>query len=231
MKKVFETVGSVVKEEILKSVDHYILKNSFVLENLEPYPGYHGMNLPIDKSPDTFFLITENEYSMEKIFRISYIIRNSMNIYFDACPAKICIGNDLYHSIRVRDLNRYEPVEEIQKRFLDYDIKFHKFKEVESVALIELRKIFNIEELNDHIFKDVSGQLYYLQINEQLKWSSFKDLTQWVKNNMVNNNFDAALAVVYAKDVYDFIRIFENDITIEKLEIIRNKYLEGIKNY
>jgi hypothetical protein len=230
MKKTFETFGTVVKEEILKTVDHYILANSFVLENLEPYPGYHGNNLPIDKKPDTFFLVTEGEFSPEKIFRVADCIKPSLNIYFDACLAKICIGNDTYSSIRIRDLNRYEPVEEIQKRFMEYGFKFHKFKNIETIALIELKKIFNIEEINNSIFKDKDGLLYYIRIQKQFKWSDFKNLTRWVKNNMEDNNFDAALAVVYAKEVYDFIRIYEKNITPERLETIKNKFLEGISN-
>ena len=105
-----ETIGAIAKEEYLKTVDHYILPNSFVMQNLEPYPGYHGLNLPTDKEPDTFFLVTTEQHSPEKIFRIAHNIRSFTEIHFDACPARLCIGNDTYHAIRIRDLKKFNGV-------------------------------------------------------------------------------------------------------------------------
>jgi hypothetical protein len=224
-----ETIGSVAKEELLKTVDHYILPNSFVMQNLEPYPGYHGLNLPIDQAPDTFFFVTLEEHSPEKVFRIAHNIRSFTEYSFDACPAKLCIGNDTYHSIRVRDLNSYEPVEEIQKCFLDTGIQFMKKKDVEATTLIELRKIFKLEEVNENILKDTNGLMHYLKVRKQLTWGRFKKISLWVKNNLYDSNFDAALAVVYGADVYDLVRIYMPEPKPERLEEIRQKYLEGIQ--
>lgn len=225
-----ETIGSVAKEEILKTVEHYILPNSFVLENLEPHPGYHGSNLPTDQAPDTFFLMTTEEHSPEKVFRIAHNIRTFTELEFDACPAKLCIGNDGYHAIRIRDLNSYEPVEEIQKCFLDTGIHFMKKKNMEAPTVIELKKIFKLEEVNEHIIKDLKSSMHYLKINKQLTWSRFKKITKWVKNNVDDSNFDAALAVVYREDVYDLVRIYlPEPPNLDRLEQIRLKYLEGIQ--
>lgn len=224
-----EIYGAVAKEEILKTVDHYILPNSFVLQNLEPYPGYHGSNLPTDQDPDTFFLVTTEGYSAEKIFRVAHNIRSFTKLEFDACPARLCIGNDTYHAIRIRDLNSYEPIEEIQKDMLDAGIVFMKRKDIEATGLIELKKIFRLEEVNENMLKDKNGIMHYLKIRKQLTWGRFKKITQWVKNNVDDARFDAALAVIYGKDVHDLVRIYMPNPMIDRLEDIRQKYLEGIQ--
>lgn len=224
-----ETIGAVAKEEYLKTVDHYILPNSFVMQNLEPYPGYHGLNLPTDKEPDTFFLITTDKHSPEKIFRVAHNIRSFTEICFDACPATLHVGNDTYHAIRIRDLNSYEPVEEIQKCFLDAKISFQKKKDIEGQTLIELKKIFQLEVVNKNILKDKSGLMHYLEIRKQLTWRHFKNISKWVKNNMDDSNFDTALAVIYGNYVHDLVRIYLPDPKPERLEEIRKKFLEGIQ--
>jgi hypothetical protein len=224
-----EIIGAVAKEEFLKTVDHYILPNSFVMQNLEPYPGYHGSNLPIDKEPDTFFLITTESHSPEKIFRIAHNIRSFTEISFDACPAKLFVGNDTYHAIRIRDLHSYEPVEEIQRCFLDAKVSFQKKKNIEALTLIELRKIFQLEEVNKNILKDKNGAMHYLDIHKQLTWRRFKNISKWVKNNLNDSNFDTALAVIYGSQVRDLVRIYLPEPQVDRLEEIRQKFLEGIQ--
>lgn len=223
-----EIFGTVAKEELVKTVEHHILPNSFVLENLEPFPGYHGQNLPTAQGPDTFFLITSEMCSMEKVFRISHEIRSFTQYAFDGSPARLCIGNDAYSAIRIRDLNSYDPLEEIQKCFLDAGIHFHKYKQIESLALIELKKVFALEHINEHIFKDAKGSMHYLKINRQLTYGRFKTLTRWVKNNLADPNFDAALVALYGREVHDLVRIYDTNPTLERLTAIHNKYLEGL---
>ena len=224
-----EIFGTVAKEEVVNTVENFILPNSLVLENLEPFPGYHGENLPVDHGPDTFFLVTTEDYSSEKIFRLSDDIRSFTKYSFNGSPAKLCIGNDIYFAIRIRDLNSYDPLEEIQKCYLDAGIHFMKYKKINATALIELKKIFSLEPVNDTVFKDKESNMHYLKINRQLTWGRFKTLTRWVKNNLIDKNFDAALAVIYGKEVLDLIRIYDKHPTLERLSSIHQKYLEGLK--
>ncbi len=224
-----ESFGTVAKEEHVKSVEHNILPNSSVLENLEPYPGYHGENLPTDQRPDTFFLLTTEEYSSEKIFRISDDIRTYTGYCFNGSPARICIGNDTYFAIRIRNLESYAPLEELQKCYLDTGIHFLKKKKIDNIALIELKKIFSLEWLNEDILKDKDGVMHYLKLPKQLSWGRFRNITRFVKNNLDDANFDVALVVIYANIVHDLVRIYDEKSQIERLESIRQKYLEGIK--
>jgi hypothetical protein len=224
-----EIYGTVAKEENVKTVEHYILPNTFVVQNLEPYPGYHGENLPTDAAPDTFFMITSENHSPEKIFRISHNIRSLTGYTFDGSTASLCIENEVFPAIRIRDLNSYELLQEIQKYYFDEGIHFQKKRHINELAFIELKKIFQIEKINEHILKDKDGATHYLNVESQLSWSRFKAVTHWVKNNLDDRNFDAALIVMYGKEVYDLVRVYSKNITPEQLENIRIKYLEAIK--
>lgn len=224
-----ESFGTVAKEERVKSVENYILPNSCVLENLEPFHSIHGENLPTDQGPDTFFLITTEDHSSEKLFRISDNIRAFTGYSFNGSPARLCIGNDTYHAIRIRDLNGYEPLEEIQKCYLDSGIRFFKKVKIDDVALIELKKIFSLEKINENILKDQDGIMHYLELNKQLSWGRFRNITRFVKNNLNYANFDAALVVIYANKVHDLVRVYDNNTALNHLEELRQKYLEGIQ--
>lgn len=68
--------------------------------------------------------------------------------------------------------------------------------------------------------------MYYLRIDKQVSWSHFKKVTGQVKNNLQSAGFDAALAVVYTREVMDLIRIYGKDIQIKTLHEIHRKYTE-----
>ena len=78
------------------------------------------------------------------------------------------------------------------------------------------------------MFTDQEDNMHYLDIGRQLTWGRFKSITRWVKNNLDNSNFDAALAVVYANKVLDLVRIYAQNVEVSRLEEIRQKYIEGI---
>ncbi len=221
-----ETFGSLIKEEKLKTVTDGIIPNTLVLENLEAFPGYYG-NTPTDKIPDAFFLITTQKESTEKILRLSHIIKLNTNIQFDGGPCRICIHNDSYYGIRIRGLKEYGLLETIQSNFMDADIKFMKKKSIDTPALIHLKKVFSIKPISDRIYEDSTDKnMYYLHIDKQINWSHFKTLTTKVKNNLVIRDFDAALSVVYSREVLDLIRIYAKDIKINTLKEIMTKYDE-----
>ena len=220
-----ETFGSLVKEELLKTVDSGIIPNTLVLENLEPFPGYYGA-LPSDRMPDAFFLVVTQKESTEKILRLTHIIKSNTNLDFEGSPGRICIYNDTYHSIRLRGITDYEKLAEIQNYYRDAGIKFMKKKKIDAPGIIQIKKIFPIELMEENIYKDVERNMFYLKIDKQITWSHFKSVTQKVKNNMHSVGFDGALAVVYTRDVMDLIRIYGKDIDINLLKEIHKKYIE-----
>ncbi|MBN2348272.1 MAG: hypothetical protein JXJ22_05515 [Bacteroidales bacterium] len=230
--KVLEVFGQLEKEEILQTVGHNIIPNTLVLENQEPFPGYHGVNLPQDKNPDTLFLVTVKKYPTDNILRTGNQIKKALDINFDTGPARIRVYNDYYDSIRIRELDSYDNIAEIQRFFLDEGIKFNKKKNIHANGLISLKKTFLIESVTDNIYKDIEDpSMFYLDIPYYLTWNIFKTITKNLKNNLDFRNFDAALGYFYVSDLMDFIRIYSTDIEMSQLSSIRDKYLEMINRY
>jgi hypothetical protein len=228
--KIIETLGGVAKEESLVTLVDHIMPNSFVLETLEPFPGYHGTNLPLDSKPISVFLITKVKYSTEKILRITHNIKKYFANSFDAVPGTICIQNEILPCIRIRELDNYEFIGDLQKCFFSEGIIFAKKRNIKSDAIIKLKKHFTIQEIGEGIYKDIDDHsMFYLRINHQLTWQMFMQITQRIRNNIDLSNFDAGLAAIYTKDILDVVRIFSNDISLEKLKLLKEKYNQEIE--
>jgi hypothetical protein len=230
IQKIIETIGGLAKEESLVTLTDHIMPNSFVLETLEPFPGYHGSNLPIESKPISVFLITKVKYSTEKVLRVAHNIKKYFNHNFDAVPGTICIQNDTIPCIRIRDLDNYELIGQLQKCFFSEGIMFAKKRNIRAEGVIQLRKHFKIQEIGDGIYKDlVDPAMFYIRINHQLTWQLFMQITQKIRNNVDNSNFDSALAAIYTIDILDVIRIYANNISLENLKLLKEKYLQEIK--
>jgi hypothetical protein len=226
-----QTIGGVAKEETLHTLSSQIMPNTFVLENDEPYPNYHGNNLPGGTKPFSVFLMTKKKNSVEKVFRLSQKIRKYFKHPFDAVPGIICLNNETIPCIRLRGLDNYQYIENLQKSFFSEGIMFHKKREVNALAVITLKKIFDIEPIEQFIFKDNDEpSTFYIEISQQLSWEQFRQLTFNVRNNIDKDkvNFDAALAAIYTKDVMDVVRVYAKDIEIESLRLIRQVYEEEL---
>ncbi|NOY37042.1 MAG: hypothetical protein GXO83_05650 [Chlorobi bacterium] len=229
MRKI-ETFGTITKEELLHTLNSNILENTFVLESFEPFPGYHGENIPSKKTPHHIFLVTKKEYGNEFIIRKSEEIRRHFMHSFGARPAELHIFNSVLHAIRVKDLPGFELIPELQRWYQDKGIGFMKKRSYNKKGLIRVFKHFSLEELEDGIFKDtIDPLMHYLEISCPLSWKIFESITMNIKNNVDNNNFDAALATVYAKNLMDVVRIYEKDPGKDRLRELRNIYLEEIR--
>lgn len=226
-----ESLGKIIKEETLQSVDYNVIQNTLVLENREPFPGYHGENLPFESKPESIFLITTRGYSPETVFRITQRLCKQHQMDFNACPAEITLFNNSYSAIRIRGLNTYTSIADIQGYYDDEGITFLKHKKIKGTGLIKIEKVFRLEIIEDYYYKDLDDEFtYYFAIPYQFGWNLFKKVTYIIKNNIENRNFDGALCFIYLKEITDFIRIYANT-DINRLKLIREKYLEEIKRF
>lgn len=229
---IIQTIGGIAKQESLRTITSNIMANTFVLDMEEPYPGYHGENLPTDPKPISVFLITREKYSTERILRIAQSIRKYFEHPFDAVPGSICIQNEDLHCIRIRALESYELIEELQNCFFSEGVRFMKKRTLNAKGVIQLKKLFNIEPIEKEIYKDLDDpSMFYITLPRQINWQKFVQLTQHVRNNIDKElaNFDAALGTIYTREILDVARIYTREVNIEKLRVIHETYLSQLE--
>lgn len=228
-----ETIGYIKKEEQLVSLEHDIIPNTQVIETREPFPGYHGKDLPGELSasaPEFVFFVTKQKYTTEHIARVTQNIRKYFDKDIDIARAEISIFNTKYPCIRVKNCKDFSKIAELQRCYNGEGIKFAKKKKVDTLGLIKVQKHFNMEEIGNGIFKDLDEEnTSYFQIPVELNWPQLKRITFKIKNNMNDSNFDAALGLFYRKGgLVDFVRIYDKNATIKRLEDIKNRYTNEI---
>jgi hypothetical protein len=230
--KIIETMGSIAKVEKLENLDSNILENTLVLEEVEPFPGYHGANLPSGYNPTAVYLIIKKKLPSIKIIRITQEIRRYFKHGFDGTAANICINNDVFTAIRLRNLESMDMLPELQKNYMYEGMKFLKKRNIKGDGIIQLKKHFELEALGEGIYKDLEDPLmYYIRIPRHLSWQVFMEITTSIKHNLDNLNFDGALGSIYLKDIIDVVRIFAKDMELGDLTMIRQQYLEELRKY
>jgi hypothetical protein len=224
--RIIETLGGLAKEEKLKTLSDHIMPNTFVLETEEPFPGYHGANLPSESKPISAFIITRTKYSPEKILRLAHNIKKYFPHKFDAVPGKICVRNEILPCIRVRGFSNYELIGDLQKCFFSEGIEFAKKRNISAAAVIQLRKHFTIEEIEEEIYRDLDEHsTYYFRIPKQMSWQLFLKVTAVVRNN-ISADFDGAIAAIYTRDILDVVRIFSPGISLDNLKQLKTRYIQ-----
>jgi hypothetical protein len=224
-----ESLGVLLKEETIHTVENHIRENTLVLESIEPFPGYHGENMPTHAKPDSLFLITDKAYPDETIFRVSQHLCCYQSITVDATPVEISVMNNMLHGIRLKGLNNYSLISEIQGCYVDKEIRFMKYRVIRAPGLMRITKIFKLEPIEDHVYKDMEDEnTYYITVPYHFNWNLFRRITLSIKNNLDNSNFDCASGFIYQKDMLEFVRVYVHNPNSGRLKHIREKYLEEI---
>lgn len=227
----FTSIGELSKKETLATVEHNTNTNALVLETLSLFPGYHGTTVPEGSEPQSLFLVTKIIHSDDKIIRAIRNIKKDFPYYFDGAPCKLNLYNKPAGAIRIKDLS-YEHIGKLVERFSEEGFEFLKAKTVaEFSTIIKITKFFKLQSSGDGIYSDENWEgMYYIQIPVQLRWNSFEKITNSIKHNIEDSNFDAALTSMYSEEgVLDFVRIYDAQCCQDKLKFIRDKYLEAIK--
>ncbi len=225
-----ETFGYITKEEKLHTLESDLVKNTFILEAAAPFPGYHGENVPVSEKPHYLFFVTRKDYGLEKIIRTGVEIKKFFHAPFGARPANLKMYNTDYPAIRINHLESYSLIGELHRWFTDMGIQFMKRKQFDDNSLIRVTKQFRLEEIETGIFRDLEDPLmHYVEIPTHLPWKIFEAITLHIKNNVSNNNFDAATGVLFIRDLVDVVRIYEKDPGIERLRMLRERYLQEME--
>ena len=230
--KIIQTMGSIAKVEKLATLENNILANTLVLEETEPFPGYHGANLPSGYNPSAVYLVIRKKLPTIQIRRITQEIKKYFKHDFDGTAATICINNDVYSSIRLRYFKDLKMIPELQRDYMYEGVKFEKKRTIKGDGIIELRKHFELDSLGEGVYKDLEDpHMFYLRIPKHLSWQMFMEITTSIKHNLDNLNFDGALGSIYLKDIIDVVRIFAKDMELADLTEIRQQYLNELRKY
>jgi len=228
---IFNTFGTLTKKEHLASVQNETNSNSLVLENHAPFPGYHGLTVPDSLEPDSLFAITKLMHKEHVIIRAIQEIKKRLSFDFDATPCALTLRNEKRNAIRFKKL-KYARVGEVLSELKEQGLIFRKAKKVSSYdTYIRVMKFFSLEKVNEIIYKDADNEsIFYIKIPFLIRWNSFEKLTISCKNNSEDSNFDAALAsIVIDKEIFDFVRIYDKNASMEKLDNIKKKYYEAFE--
>lgn len=233
-KLILERYGNLLKEESLITMQDKILPNTFVLEAPEPFPGYFGYysEIPSDAKPLYIYLVLKELYTLEEITRATQNIKKYFNTNFSAAAGIVNIYNKQYHIIRVRHLDTFDQIADLQAGYLDEGLEFKKKpKAIEGKAIIRLKKFFMLEEIEDGVYFDLDEKDHgYFTIPHKLPWKYFEDVTRKVKHNWEQSAFDAAIGHIHQNfGIRDMIRIYNPNIDRNYLMAIRKLYLDRIK--
>jgi hypothetical protein len=227
-KKVFSSIGKIIKKERLVVSDRSNDKSTLIFETEHPFAGYYGHSMPEKTDPNSLFLVTKHHYNDDRVLRAIRNIKKDINYCLDATPGIISFANKEEGAIRIRCIS-YTIVSELISSFNNEGIEFMpKQKYSPSDSLIILTKYFDTEEVEEGIFIDRdSKEFAYLQIPKHFGWNSFEKATQQVRNNVDDIYFDAGMATMYDKSgVLDLVRIYSEKRSVENLRVIRKKYLD-----
>lgn len=233
-KIILQRYGNLLKQESLVTMHDKILPHSFVLEAPEPFPGYFSYysEIPSDTKPLYIYLVLNKLYTLEEITRATLNIKHGFTANFNAAAGTVNMFNKDYDIIRVRHLDTFDQIKQLQEGYVSEGIELKKkTSEVEGLGIIRLKKFFTLEEIEEGVYFDLDEKDHgYFTIPRKLAWDEFEEITQKVKHNWDFSKFDAAVGHIHQDfGIRDMVRIYNPNIDREYLMGIRQKYLERIK--
>ncbi len=232
---ILERYGNLLKEEQLVTMDDKIMPNTFVLEAPEPFPGFfhYYSESPGESKPLYVYLVVDRLYTLEEVTRARVNIEKYFSSVFHADAGTVTMFNKTYHIIRVRHLDTYDHIKDLQACFIDQGFEFKKkpVKNINAEALIRIKKFYKLQRIEEGIYLDLIEKDHgYITLPTYYKWTEFQELTKKVKYNWDGSFYDAALAHFHNNfDIEDVIRIYNPKIDLKMLLEIKKKYYEQIK--
>ncbi|MBT8317139.1 MAG: hypothetical protein HKP59_05910 [Lutibacter sp.] len=225
-----ELIGKIIIQENIDTVDENKIPKTFVINVPDPYKNYYGRFTEVE-NPNSIIFVTKTPNSFEKILRVTKKINDTYNLQLQGAKCEITIDDRKLNGVRVKGINRYPDIGQIQKYYFDegYDFaKSEKFHDVD--ALIRINRFFNIEELEKGIYhsKD-EDNTYYMEVPRYMTWADFRKITFEVKNNMSDKNYDIAKGILYEiGGITEILRIVKPKATVEFLKTIQQKYVDRL---
>ncbi|MDP3314234.1 hypothetical protein [Lutibacter sp.] len=226
-----ERIGKLIIQENIDTVDTNKIPNTFVINVPDPFESYYCRFTDINK-PVSIIFVTKTPNSFEKILRVTRTINKEHNLNLNGAKCEITIKNRKLNGVRIKGINRYTEIEQIQQYYkaAGYDFaKSEKFKDTE--ALIRINRFFELEELEEGIYKSLNDtDVHYIEVPRYMSWEEFKVATYEIKHNINDSNYDIAKGILYANEgITEILRIVKPKASIELLRTIQKKYIEKLE--
>lgn len=231
-KNAIEVFGTISKQETVLTIDEKVQTGTLVFEALQAFPGYYH-ETPFGTTPVYMYLALQEQYPLMTIIRATQKVETVFNEKFDAGKGYVQIVDSTYHVLRVRHLNRYDLIGDLQRAYNEQGIHFmmKTKKGLEAIAQIKVEKFFNLTPIGPGIYLDNKEAYHaYLEIPRELRWDDFLALTNRVKYNWDDAKFDAAVGAFFDNgQIHEFVRIYSNKLSPEYLTALRKLYIEKMK--
>ncbi|MDO9138080.1 MAG: hypothetical protein Q7U21_09665 [Lutibacter sp.] len=226
-----ELIGKIIIQEKIDTIDENKLPNTFVINVPDPYKNYYGRFTEIVK-PVSIIFVTKTPNSFEKILRVTKKINEKYHLNLDGAKCEVTMNSRKLDGVRVKGINRFHEIGQIQQYYKDegYDFaKSEKFKSTE--ALIRINRFFNVDEVEKGIYHSHDeDEVYYIEVPRYMTWDEFKKLTQEIKHNISDANYDIAKGIFYVNHgITEILRVVKPKASLELLKTIQQKYIEKLE--
>ncbi len=230
--KIRELIGKITLQENISPIERNKIKGTFVVHVPNPLASYYSRFTEVNK-PNSIVFITKNPVSFERILRTTKNINSNENLKIDGAKCELKIGSKKYSGIRIKGLNRYTSIENIQNAYKNEDFEFHKNVRLNkgTDCIIRVNKFFKLVNIGEGIYQSPNNMdRYYIEIPKDMTWSDFRELTFDIKNNVTVTNYDIAKGIFYEHDgITDVLRVIKPNITLDMVKEIRQKYLARLR--
>jgi len=227
-----EVFGTITKYESLLTVTDKVLPGSLVFEAIAPFPGYYH-EAPNTTKPVYLYLALQQQYPLIDMIRATAKVEKGFDERFDAGKGFVKIHNENLDVLRVRHLKRYDLIGKLQQSYQEQGICFLQktMRGFSGTVQIRVVKFFNLQPIDEGIYVDAKEEFHaYIEIPKHHEWEDFNCLTDKVKYNWEESNFDAAMgAFQYQGQLHEFVRIYSNKLSLGYLQQLRKLYIQKIK--
>lgn len=226
-----ELIGKIIIQEKIDTIDENKLPGTFVINVPDPYKHYYGRFTEIVK-PVSIIFVTKTPNSFEKILRVTKKINEKYNLNLDGAKCEVTMNSRKLDGIRVKGINRFHEIGQIQQYYKDEGYEFAKSEKFKSTeVLIRINRFFNVDEVEQGIYHSHNeDEVYYIEVPRYMTWEEFKKLTQEIKHNIADANYDIAKGIFYVNlGITEILRVVKPKATMELLKTIKKKYIEKLE--
>jgi hypothetical protein len=227
-----EILGKLTRQENISPIERNKISNTMVIHVPSPLATYYSRFSQINK-PNAVLLITKKPVSFEHILRATSKINKKNALELGGAKCEITIGNKNYSGIRLKGINEFSEIEEVQRNFVEEGFEFARNINIkkDTDSLIRVNKFFELEIVEEGIYHSPNNKdRYYIEIPKHVHWDEFRRITFDIKNNVSVSGYDVAKGIFYEKDgITEMVRIIKPNITLDMVKELKNKYFDRLE--